>query len=312
MQAGWLTQCLETADEAWGILSDTELALEANPDDQDHFQNLASLGLQRLSLGVQALEDEALKTLGRTHTVTTARQGIEKALNVFPRVSLDMMYGRPGQSLSAWERELKEVFTLGAEHLSLYALTRETGTALDRAIQRGRVLLPDEHLSENFYDLTQNLCEEAGYISYEVSNHARTSEAYSRHNLVYWQSGDWLGLGPGAHGRLTLEGVRYAFETVKTPETYCDHLRDHRSGLAVFEALTPKDRANERLLMGLRLTQKGVDRARLEEEAGHPLDGESLSVVCEEGLLSTTSGRLCVTPRGRALTDGIAHALAYT
>ena len=212
MDPDWAGEMIALCQALWTPLADLEITLEANPTDAEagRFAGFAAAGVQRLSLGVQALDDASLTLLGRNHGADEARRAAALGARVFPRLSLDLIYARPGQTPDAWRAELAETLALGAEHLSPYQLTIEAGTAFDRAVKRGTLVPPAEHLAAELFDVTQETLTAAGFTAYEVSNQARGQAARSRHNLVYWTGADYVGVGPGAHGRLTLDGARTA------------------------------------------------------------------------------------------------------
>ncbi len=276
-----------------------EISLEANPTDAEaeRFRAFAEAGIQRLSLGVQAFEDADLTFLGRNHGAAEAIRAAEVAGRLFPRLSLDLIYALPGQSEAAWSQTLARAVDLGAEHISPYQLTIEAGTPFDRAIRRGRFAPADEDTGATLYEATQETLEALGYHAYEVSNHARGEAARARHNLVYWRGEDYVGVGPGAHGRLTRpDGVRLASEADHAISAYMARVRSERTG-ATFEALPPRDVAVERVLMGLR-TLEGVALTTLK-----PLDLAPLDDLQDDGLITLRQGRLIATARGRLVLD---------
>ncbi len=298
------------AKALWSAAADLEVTLEANPTDAEaaRFEAFAAAGVTRLSLGLQSLDDAALKFLGRDHDAAAGRRAAVAAARAFPRLSVDLIYARPGQTPAAWGDELAAALDLGAEHASPYQLTIETGTAFHRAVRRGRLTPPPEDLAADLYEATQAVLEAAGFDAYEVSNHARGLAARSRHNLVYWQGEDYVGAGPGAHGRLTRGGVRRATAAVATPAGYI--ARVDRSGLG-FEhddPLNPLEAAQERLLMGLRI-DAGVGFAELGPLGlgpSHP----RVADLRHLGLIADDPARLRATRAGRQLLDRIAAELA--
>ena len=287
---------------------DIEITLEANPTDAEagRFAALAEAGVNRLSMGVQALDDASLAFLGRNHSAAEALRAVELAGRLFPRLSIDLIYARPGQSPDAWARELTAALALGFEHVSPYQLTIEAETAFGRALRRGTLVPPDEDGAAALYETTQAVLGAAGFDAYEVSNHARNAAARSAHNLHVWRGGDYLGLGPGAHGRLTLDGVRTATVAHR-------RIADYVSGVASGapwsdrEALSPRDAAEERLLLGLRTTE-GAPAALLKALDLSGEDGPVADLVAE-GFLTMRAGRLIATPRGRPVLDGVLKAL---
>jgi oxygen-independent coproporphyrinogen-3 oxidase len=288
---------------------DLEVTLEANPTDAEagRFAGVADGGVNRLSLGVQSLDDAALAFLGRNHGAAEARRAAEIAGRIFPRLSLDLIYARPGQSLAAWRAELAEALALGPEHVSAYQLTLEPGTPFDRAVARGRWAPPGDDLAAGLFETTQDVLGAAGFEAYEVSNHARGAAARSRHNLIYWRGGDYLGVGPGAHGRITgADGARWATLTPPRIADYVARVESSGCGLAERTRLTAREAAQERLLMGLR-TVEGVARTEL---AALPLDPSVIAALVGAGLLATPGVRLVATPDGRRVLDRVVLELA--
>lgn len=283
-----------------------EITLEANPTDAEtaRYRAFAEAGINRLSLGVQSLDDEALRFLGRDHSSAEARRAIAAAQPVFGRVSLDLIYARPGQTAEAWRAELAEALTLGPEHISPYQLTIEASTAFGRAFERGTLVPPDEDAQEDLYDVTQSVLSDAGFDAYEVSNHARGEAARSVHNLNVWRGMEYLGLGPGAHGRVRLDGVRTATAAHRRVPDYINAVRETGVGWAEAEALSPLEAAEERLMLGLR-SREGVPMDAL---TGLYLDARIASLV-EEGVVSVSEARLSATPRGRKVLDAVLRAL---
>jgi putative oxygen-independent coproporphyrinogen III oxidase len=309
MDPDWAGEILSVARRLFEPTPDLEVTLEANPTDAeaDRFAAFAAAGVNRLSLGLQSLDDAALAFLGRTHDAAEARRAADIAAAVFPRLSIDMIYARPGQTPDAWRAELNAALALGAEHVSPYQLTIEAGTAFDRAVQRGRWAPPDPDLAASLYETTQDVLESAGFEAYEVSNHARVPAARSRHNLIYWRGGDYLGLGPGAHGRITDQaGARWATLTPAPIAGYVRKVKTAGCGLAERTWLSPREAALERLLMGLR-TVEGVALAELAPLA---IDPAAIKAMVDAGLLACIGGRLIATRDGRAVLDRITLDLA--
>jgi putative oxygen-independent coproporphyrinogen III oxidase len=301
---------LEAVRAAWPQANDVEVTLEANPTSAEagRFRAYAQAGVNRVSIGVQALDDGDLKRLGRMHSVAEALATVEMARETFARVSFDLIYARQDQTPNAWEAELSRALALGPDHLSLYQLTIEPGTAFgDRNARGGLKGLPDEDSSAEMYHLTQAICADAGLPAYEVSNHA-SEGAEARHNLVYWRSGDWGGIGPGAHGRLTLNGVRWATETPRAPESWLRQVETQGQGEVARVAVPPAEQAEEVLMMGLRLAE-GVDVARYARLAGRSLDAGTLARLGELGLVKVTGDRLVATAEGRAVLNGVLREL---
>lgn len=309
MDPAAVARVLAVAQNLWTPAEDLEVSLEANPTDAEaqRFSALAQAGIGRLSLGVQALDDAALAFLGRDHDAAAARRALAIAARTFPRLSLDLIYARPGQTPAAWALELAEAVGSGAEHISPYQLTIEAGTAFDRAVRRGRFSPPDEAVGAALYETTQAFLEAAGFEAYEVSNHARGLAARSRHNLVYWQGVDYVGVGPGAHGRITLGGVRQATEALARPADYIAQVAESGWGFPELEALSPIAAAEERVLSGLRIWP-GVTFAEVAPLGLSP-EHARVQTLVEAGLLKKDNYRLCATPDGRLLLDHVTRQL---
>lgn len=310
MDPEWAAEIVTAARRLWTPASDLEVSLEANPTDAEagRFAAFAQAGVSRLSLGLQSLDDAALKFLGRNHDAAEGRRAAEAAARAFPRLSLDLIYARPGQTPRAWADELRAAVALGAEHLSPYQLTIEAGTAFDRAVRRGTFTPPDEDLAADLYETTQTTLEAAGFEAYEVSNHARGGGARSRHNLVYWRGWDYVGVGPGAHGRLTIGGRREATQAADRPADYIRCVAAAGTGFASREALTPLEAAEERVLLGLRIAD-GVrfdELGALDLGPGHPV----VRRMIELGLVAEDAERLRATPAGRRVLDRLTAELA--
>ncbi|MEM8921825.1 MAG: radical SAM family heme chaperone HemW, partial [Pseudomonadota bacterium] len=251
---------LNALEQAWGLASDAEISLEANPDDWKGFADFVAAGVNRLSLGVQSMSDASLEFLGRNHNAATARRAIDGAKRSDAALSLDFIYALPGQAAEDWARELTEALRFGADHLSLYELTIAEGTAFHNAVARGNWSPMEENGAADLYEITQDLTVAAGMPAYEISNHARDPTFRARHNLIYWRSGDWLGLGPGAHGRLTHDGWRMATEAARRPQTYIDQVSRTGVGSEYEDPLSLLQTAEERLIMGLRIADGVHDR----------------------------------------------------
>ncbi len=292
----------------WGLAPDVEISLEANPDDRSAFVGLANAGINRLSLGVQSLSNDALKFLGRNHDAEEALRAIEEARSAFPSLSLDFIYALPRQNLIEWKQELSGIIDLKADHLSLYELTIEQRTAFGKAVGRGEWQPADDDTAADLYEITQEMMCEAGYPAYEISNHAISSQHHAQHNLVYWNSGDWLGIGPGAHGRVTIDGNRYETVAERRPEKYISVVEDTALGLASQNILTIEDVANERVMMGLRKTS-GMPKSDFEVLVGRKFNQETLSEFIDDGLLEETDSNLKLTPAGRLLADYVSSRL---
>lgn len=304
-----IAHLIEAADQAFGLASDCEITLEANPEDVALFPEQAAAGVTRFSLGVQALEDAALKKLGRTHTTASALAAVELAAATGKRLSIDLIYAREQQNLAQWEAELQRALALPVEHLSLYQLTIEPETAFWRRAQRGELSPPGEDEAATLYELTQGLCEQAGFDAYEISNHARGEAARSRHNMLYWRSQDWVGVGPGAHGRVTIGERRVATESHRRPSDYVDAVREKGIGWMLENPLTGEERADELLIMGLRL-HDGVDVRQFGALRGRDINARALAWLLQDGLVTRNGDRVLLTPKGRLLTNKIAAELA--
>lgn len=311
MQPSSVQAILDCIGKHWSVSSDVEVTLEANPTSVEatRFRGYRTAGVNRVSLGVQALDDAVLKELGRLHTAREALEAVAVARSIFARYSFDLIYARPRQEPKAWAAELKRAIAEAAEHLSLYQLTIEAGTPFFDLHKAGKLVVPDDDHARDLYDLTQKICDESGLPAYEISNHARPG-AECRHNLVYWRGHDYAGVGPGAHGRLTIEGRRVATETDRRPEAWLMRVEANGSGISVNETLTRDEVADEYLLMGLRLAE-GIDPARYNAIAGRTLDPRRISILREEGAVETTSdGRLRVTQSGFPILDAVVADLA--
>lgn len=293
----------------WSLPGDAEVTLEANPTSVEaaRFTELRAGGVNRVSLGIQALDDASLKSLGRLHTAEEALAALRVAKDNFARVSFDMIYARPGQRLEDWRRELGEALGHAVGHLSLYQLTIEEGTPFAALHEAGRLVTPPDDEAGALYELTQEMCGAAGLPAYEVSNHAALGQE-SRHNLVYWRSGEWAGVGPGAHGRIHARGARMATATLKSPEDWRAAVERQGHGMDIFEAVGADAAHEEYLLMALRLTE-GADIARYESMGGR-LDPARLAQLEADGLLEIRGGRLAATPSGRLVLNRLIAELA--
>ena len=283
-----------------------EVTLEANPTDAEtaRYQAFAEAGINRLSLGVQSLDDEALRFLGRDHSAAEARRAVAAAQSAFGRVSIDLIYARPGQTAAAWRAELAEALALGPEHVSPYQRTIEPGTAFGRAEARGHLIPPDEDAQVDLYDLTQDLLSQAGFDAYEVSNHALSPAAFSTHNLHVWRGHEYVGVGPGAHGRLHLASARTSTIGHRAIADYIGAVSEFGVGWTEAQALAPIEADEERLLLGLR-TNEGVRLSDLDA-----LDlSERLDDLIADGFLQILADRLSATTKGRKVLDGVLRAL---
>lgn len=311
MQPGTVAGILDAISEHWTVLPNVEITLEANPTSVEatRFRGYRLAGVNRVSLGVQSLDDAVLKELGRMHTAQEALDAVAIARKSFDRYSFDLIYARPRQTPQQWEAELKRAIAEAAEHLSLYQLTIEPDTPFHTLHKSGKLVTPDDDTARALYDLTQHICAGAGLPAYEVSNHARPG-AECQHNLVYWRAHEYAGVGPGAHGRLDIEGHRRATMTEKRPEAWLMRVESLGHGLITDEALLTEERADEFLLMGLRLAE-GIDPARYAALAGRPLDPARVAMLKAEGFVeSGGDGFLRVTPAGFPVLDAVVADLA--
>jgi oxygen-independent coproporphyrinogen-3 oxidase len=294
----------------WTLAPEAEVTLEANPTSVEagRFRGYREAGVNRLSMGVQALDDADLRTLGRLHGVAEAERAFDLARAIFPRVSFDLIYARQGQTLAGWRAELRRALAMAIDHLSLYQLTIEQGTRFGELAARGRLRgLPEAGLAADMYAATQEICATAGLAGYEISNHARPG-AESRHNLVYWRYGDYAGIGPGAHGRLTVGGRRLATEAIRAPEEWLAAVESEGSGCAGRATVAPGEQADEMLMMGLRLAE-GVDPRRFATLAGARLRSDRVAELAELELVEASPERLRVTPAGRPVLDAVLRRL---
>lgn len=301
------------------LTDDAEITLEANPTSAEagSFRGFRDAGVNRLSLGVQALNDTDLRALGREHSATEALAALDVAQAVFPRASFDLIYARPGQTLTDWRSELKQALALactgaGAGHLSLYQLTFEQGTPFFQALRRGAIQPLDDDVAADMFDLTQDMCEAAGLPAYEISNHAAPGRE-CRHNLTYWRYGEYVGIGPGAHGRVRLQGALCAIKGHRSPEKWLAAVESEGHGGEPPIRLDQRTRAEEALMMGLRL-REGVGAERFEAATGVPL-GECLPAsarqdLIEGGFLTAGANGLRATAKGRAVLDAVLVELA--
>ncbi len=293
----------------WPIANDLEITLEANPSSVEagRFAGFRQAGVSRVSMGIQALNDPDLKRLGRLHNTAEALAAFDIARTHFERVSFDLIYGRQDQNCAAWQEELKQALTLAIDHISLYQLTIENGTAFGDRYARGKLRgLPDEDLGADMYTATQDICGEMGMPAYEVSNHARDG-AQSRHNLIYWRYGDYIGIGPGAHGRLTLNNTKWATECFSNPKRWLESTTGGMSERPR-ERLSRAEQATEFLLMGLRL-KEGVSLSRFEALSGSALASEKLGHLTEIGMISVFGDRLIVTDQGFMVLNAVIEGL---
>ncbi len=311
MQPATVAGVLDALARHWRIASNVEVTLEANPTSVEaaRFRDYRLAGVNRVSLGVQALDDRALTELGRLHSAREALAALAVARRNFDRYSFDLIYARPGQTPQDWTSELEQAIAETGEHLSLYQLTVEPDTPFAALYAAGKLATPDEDTARALYDVTQEVCAAHGLPAYEISNHARPG-AECRHNLVYWRAQEYAGIGAGAHGRLDIDGVRRATATEKNPEAWLMRVENHGHGLVTDDALTREEMADEFLLMGLRLAE-GIDPSHYAALTGRPLDAERIAALREHGLVETTAtGRLRVSLPGFPVLDAVVADLA--
>ncbi len=311
MQPQTVGAILDAVARHWHVVDNVEVTLEANPTSVEatRFAGYRAAGVNRVSLGVQSLNDTELKSLGRLHSADEALKAIAIARAAFERYSFDLIYARPGQTPQDWSQELKRAINEAAEHLSLYQLTIEPETPYAALHARGKLVIPDEPHARILYDVTQEICSAAGLPAYEISNHARKG-AECQHNLVYWRGHEYAGIGPGAHGRLDIGGLRYATATEKHPETWLARVEANGHGLITDDALTSEERADEFLLMGLRLNE-GIDPQRYRALSGRALDEARIAYLRNEGaIIIDADGRLRVTQSGFPVLDAVVADLA--
>lgn len=305
-----ISKILSSANSAFGLVDNAEITLEANPNDVDanDISDWRSVGINRLSIGLQSIDNRALQFLGRDHTATVGHTSIEKAMSVFDKLSVDLIYALPDQSLSSWQSELNHVLQLGISHLSLYELTFEERTAFGRRLQRGEITQPAEDTRADFYQLTNEMTTAAGLPWYEISNYAKDESSRSIHNKIYWRGGDWIGVGPGAHGRITKGETRFATESQRRPTDYIVRARSVLEQLDNREPLDSEDISNELIIMGLRL-REGIELSRL-KRTGRDLDVDTVDNLRNEGLVHITNDRIHLTNKGCLLADAIGSRLA--
>jgi oxygen-independent coproporphyrinogen-3 oxidase len=311
MQPRTVGAILDAIGKEWPIAPDVEITLEANPTSVEatRFRGYRTAGVNRVSLGVQALDDHSLKALGRLHTAREALDAVAIARKEFARYSFDLIYARPEQTTDAWTEELRRAISEAAEHLSLYQLTIEHDTPFAGLHAAGKLVVPDEALARALFDVTQEVCSVHGLPGYEISNHARLG-AECRHNLVYWRGDEYAGIGPGAHGRLDIDNVRHATATERRPETWLMRVEAAGHGVITDDVLSREERGDEYLLMGLRL-REGIDPDRYQMLAGRALDIKRIDNLREEGAIAVgADGRLRVTQEGFPVLDAVVADLA--
>lgn len=302
MEASQVGKIIALCEKLWGFAHDIEITLEANPNDGEiqKFSEFKAVGVERLSLGIQSFSDAALKHLGRFHSAEEAVKAAQLARKIFPRLSIDLIYARQNQSEDDWVRELQTAYKLDADHISPYGLTIEPNTAFEKKVARGAIIMPSETASARFYELTQDVLNDYGFEAYEISNHAKNNAAKSRHNLLYWQSKEWLGIGPGAHGRVNNGEGRRATSNIRNPKDYIDAINKCGFALVEDEILTQDAARDEYYLMGLRL-EEGV----IESEIYSPLNRAKAEEFANTGLINFTAGKINLTPKGRSLSNYI-------
>lgn len=312
MRPDTVAALIERAGRHWDLDANTEITLEANPTSVEagKFVEFRAAGVNRLSLGVQALDDPSLAALGRGHDSATALAALRIAAQTFERFSFDLIYARPGQTVAQWRDELGRALGEAGDHLSLYQLTIEPGTAFHTLQRRGELVVPDDDAAAALYEETREIMEKAGLPAYEISNHARPGSE-SRHNMTYWRYGNYAGIGPGAHGRITRDGVTLAIRRHRPPATWLEAVSRDGHGTAETAPVAPTDRIAEILMMGLRLT-RGVSADRFESITGRRLedvlDSEKIDGLVEEGLVSMNGSALCASAQGRQRLNAV---LAY-
>jgi putative oxygen-independent coproporphyrinogen III oxidase len=310
MQPSTVAAILEAIARHWRLEAGAEITLEANPTsvEAERFSGYRAAGVNRLSLGIQALDDASLGALGRQHSAGEALEALGLAKRHFDRVSFDLIYAREGQTARQWRDELKLALGHAADHLSLYQLTIEDGTPFAARHQAGTLRTPDSTEARALYALTQELCEAAGLPSYEISNHARPGSE-SRHNLLYWRGADYAGIGPSAHSRIRTNGTKRALATIKLPEDWLGKIEAAGHGIASDTVLSAEEAADEYLLMGLRLSE-GIDLARLGTIGGRVPDEARVGALVKDGLIVQNGNRLAATRDGRLVLDALVAALA--
>jgi putative oxygen-independent coproporphyrinogen III oxidase len=313
MDPSTVAALLDDAARCFEVADDLEITLEANPTsiEAGRLADYRAVGVNRVSIGIQSLDETALRMLGRQHSAKEAVAALALARRLFPRVSFDLIYARPGQDLRAWRAELQAALAIAADHLSLYQLTIEPATQFEALHRQGKIVLPDEDTAAALYDATGEECARAGLLAYEISNYARPG-GESRHNLAYWRYLDYAGIGPGAHGRVTVDGSLHATRRHRAPEPWAERVERDGDGLTADEPVAPEERAREALLMGLRLTE-GIDLARFAARTGRTMaqsvDAAVLAQCIEEQYLVLTPDRLVATRDGRIRLDSLLASL---
>mgnify|MGYP001168140220 FL=1 len=313
MEPDTITALLQAVDQYWGLGNDVEITLEANPTsvEKTRFENFRSAGVNRLSIGAQSFDDNALKFLGRTHTAREVIAALDIARTTFPRYSFDLIYCRPKQSMNSWKEELTFALEFTNDHLSLYQLTLERGTPFFSSHRDKEFRMPSENTAASQYEYTRDVLSCAGLFPYEVSNHATPGEE-CRHNLTYWRYGDYAGIGPGAHGRVSDSGYKSAYHRISNPEKWLLQTEKTGTGLQKKNKLTPQEILQEMVLMGLRLTE-GLDLAEVKKQTGNPIENwvnpETLMLLVEKDFLVFTENKLQATQEGFLRLDSITSKL---
>ena len=301
---------METIRATWRVSNSFEVTLEANPTSVEagRFQGYRDAGVNRVSIGIQALNDNDLHALGRLHSVSEARKALDTAHHIFDRVSFDLIYARQGQTLADWQAELTQAVQMASGHISLYQLTIEEGTAFGDRYARGKLpgLPPDDDAADMYFE-TQDICAAAGLPAYEISNHASPGNE-SRHNLIYWNYADYGGIGPGAHGRLSLNGSRYATETYIQPGKWLEQVENHGKGESLRNKLSSGDQGAEYLMMGLRIDQ-GISLSRYQSLTGDRIKSTIINDLTDIGVVRVAGDRLAATPKGRPVLNSIIREL---
>ena len=310
MQPDTVAAILDHVRTLWPMSNDPEITLEANPGSVEagKFRGFREAGVNRISMGIQALNDRDLERLGRIHSVSEAMAAFDIARECFDRVSFDLIYARQDQTVADWEAELKQALTLAIDHISLYQLTIEDGTAFADRYRVGKLRgLPDEDIAADMYIATQDVCADAGFLNYEVSNHAKPG-AESRHNLIYWRYGDYAGIGPGAHGRITVGGQRYATECARMPGAWLQAVSEGTAE-TVRTPISRADQALEYLLMGLRV-QSGIDLNRYAALSGAPISPDAVEHLLGLGMITAAENRISVTKQGLMVLNSVIAELS--
>lgn len=310
MQPDTIAAIIDEITKLWHIGNNVEITLEANPTSVEatKFSNFKSAGINRISMGIQALNDIDLKRLGRMHTTKESMQAFDIAQKNFNRVSFDLIYARQDQTLESWQSELGFALTLAADHLSLYQLTIENGTRFGELYELGKLKgLPDDNLAADMYAVTQEICASAGLNAYEISNYAKEG-AESRHNMIYWRYGDYLGIGPGAHGRITLNGTKQATTTPSLPEAWLQKVQSQGHSFQSDEVISKPEQAEEYLMMSLRLSE-GTSLSRFQSLYGAPLNQIKINALVEQNLVTCRNDTLTATQSGRMILNAILKEL---